>query len=324
MVGGTVATGDWSDVRQFTVVNYAPTAVPTASALEGPAPLEVAFDASGSSDPNGDALTYTWDFKDGSGATGATPTHSFSAGTYEVALTVSDGELTATETVTITVTNTAPVADIVASVTEGLYPLEVSFDASGSSDAAGDALTYAWDFKDGTTSTDLSPTHTFTAGSYDVTLIVSDGVLADTATVAITATNAAPVAFALASPKQGQAPQTVDFNASASSDPNGDALTFAWDFGDGSTGSGEIVSHTYTASGEYTVVLTASDGVLTGTDSLTVSIASGVDTESFELPESFVLRAAYPTPSTLPLRSRTACLQLLKCASLPRTYLEGR
>ena len=67
---------------------------------------------------------------------GATPTHSFSAGTYEVALTVSDGELTATETVTITVTNTAPVADIVASVTDGLYPLEVSFDASGSSDAA--------------------------------------------------------------------------------------------------------------------------------------------------------------------------------------------
>ena len=84
MVGGTVATGDWSDVRQFTVVNHAPTAVPTASALGGPAPLDVAFDASGSSDPNGDALAYTWDFKDGSAATGATPSHSFAAGTYEV------------------------------------------------------------------------------------------------------------------------------------------------------------------------------------------------------------------------------------------------
>jgi len=93
-----------------------------------------------------------------------------------------------------------------------------------------------------------------------------------------------------------QAPIQLDFNASASTDPNGDALTFAWDFGDGATGSGETVSHTYTAAGEYTVVLMASDGALTGTDSLTVSIASGVNTESVELPESLVLRAAYPNP----------------------------
>ena len=297
MVGGTVATGDWSEVRQFTVLNYAPAVAFTVSALGGPAPLEVVFDASGSSDPNGDALAYTWDFKDGSAATGATPTHTFSAGTYEVTLTVSDGELSASYTIVITATNTAPVANVVASVTDGLYPLEVSFDASGSSDANGDALTYVWDFKDGTTSTDVSPTHTFAAGTYDVTLIVSDGVLADTATVAITATNAAPVASASASTTKGQAPYSIDFNASASTDPNrGDVLTFAWDFGDGATGSGESVSHTYTAAGEYTVVLTASDGHLTGTDSLTVSIASGVDTESFELPETFVLKAAYPNP----------------------------
>ena len=94
----------------------------------------------------------------------------------------------------------------------------------------------------------------------------------------------------------GVAPVIIDFSASTSTDPNGDALTYAWDFGDGTTNSGETVSHTYTAAGEYTVVLTASDGALTGTDSLTVSIASGVDTESFELPETFVLKAAYPNP----------------------------
>lgn len=73
-------------------------------------------------------------------------------------------------------------------------------------------------------------------------------------------------------------------------------MTYEWAFGDGATGSGETVSHTYTAAGEYTVVLIASDGVLTGTDSLTVSIASGVHTESFELPETFDLQAAYPNP----------------------------
>jgi len=108
--------------------------------------------------------------------------------------------------------------------------------------------------------------------------------------------NMSPVAGIGASSSVGQAPFAITFDASSSSDPNSDPLTYAWDFGDGATGSGESVSHTYTAAGEYTVVLTASDGVLTGTDSLTVSIASGVDTESFELPESFVLRAAYPNP----------------------------
>jgi len=109
-------------------------------------------------------------------------------------------------------------------------------------------------------------------------------------------TNSPPVAAFSASRTSGQAPLKIDFNASNSSDPDGDALTYEWTFGDGATGSGETVSHTYTAAGEYTVVLIASDGVLTGTDSLTVSIASGVHTESFELPETFDLQAAYPNP----------------------------
>jgi len=108
--------------------------------------------------------------------------------------------------------------------------------------------------------------------------------------------NLPPLAMVQADSRRGQAPLSIEFNASASTDPNGDVLTYAWDFGDGATGSGETASHTYTAAGEYTVVLTASDGLLTGTDSLTVSIASGVDTESFELPETFVLKAAYPNP----------------------------
>ena len=145
-----------------------------------------------------------------------------------------------------------------------------------SSDANGDALTYAWDFKDGTTSTDVSPTHTFAAGSYDVTLIVSDGVLADTATVAITATNSAPVASASASTTQGQAPFSIDFNASASTDPNGDALTFAWDFGDGATGAGVTTSHVYEVAGNYTVTLTVSDGTLTDTETIAVVITANV------------------------------------------------
>ena len=132
-----------------------------------------------------------------------------------------------------------------------------------------------------------------------------------------------PLASAGVSAIQGQAPFAIDFNASASTDPNGDALTFAWDFGDGATDSGETVSHTYTAAGEYTAVLTASDGSLTGTDSLTVSIASGVDTESLELPDTFVLKAAYPNPFN-PTTSLTYGLPAAAEVRITATDLLGR
>ena len=75
----------------------APTAVATSSITSGVAPLTVAFDASGSSDPDlGDVLTYEWDL-DGDGAfddsTAVKPTHTYTtAGTYNVQLRVKDGK----------------------------------------------------------------------------------------------------------------------------------------------------------------------------------------------------------------------------------------
>ena len=75
------------------VVNRPPTAAIKPSVTGGPATLDVSFDASQSGDVNGDPLTYTWDFGDGSGATGVTVNHSFTdEGSYTVTLTVSDGE----------------------------------------------------------------------------------------------------------------------------------------------------------------------------------------------------------------------------------------
>ncbi|HET7664756.1 MAG TPA: PKD domain-containing protein, partial [Mycobacterium sp.] len=52
---------------------------------------------------------------------------------------------------------------------------------------------------------------------------------------------------------------TVSFDGSASTDPDGDALTYAWNFGDGTNGTGVKPSHTYTADGDFNVSLVVKD-----------------------------------------------------------------
>ncbi|WP_255452706.1 lytic polysaccharide monooxygenase [Aquimarina sp. RZ0] len=86
-----------------------------------------------------------------------------------------------------TPTNTPPVADLSATPTVGTTPLEVTFDASGSTDADGDTLSYSIDYGDGTSGTGVTSTHTYTTGDYTATVTVSDGEGGrDTASVTIT------------------------------------------------------------------------------------------------------------------------------------------
>ena len=101
----------------YTAANQPPVAEATATPTSGAAPLTVAFDGTGSSDPDGDALTYDWDL-DGDGAfddaTGAQPSWTYaSQGTVTATLRVSDGRgATATDAVVITVGNTPPTPTI--------------------------------------------------------------------------------------------------------------------------------------------------------------------------------------------------------------------
>ncbi len=79
------------------------------------------------------------------------------------------------------------------------------------------------------------------------------------------------VASAAASAKRGE---SVSFDGSASSDPNGDAISsYQWDFGDGTTASGVQVAHTYAVAGHYTVTLVVADATGTGTTTLPIDIA---------------------------------------------------
>ncbi|MGZ3103134.1 carbohydrate-binding protein [Streptomyces sp. H72] len=88
----------------------------------------------------------------------------------------------------------APVAQAKANTTSGKAPLAVTFSSAGSSDADGDALSYAWNFGDGATSTAANPSHTYTTnGRYTATLKVTDSTgKSATASVQITVGNTAP------------------------------------------------------------------------------------------------------------------------------------
>jgi hypothetical protein len=91
------------------------------------------------------------------------------------------------------------------------------------------------------------------------------------------ATNNPPVAVIRAEPSAGAAPLFVRFDATASSDPDGDALSFTWNLGDGQSGSGSTMEHRFDTAGTYAVVLVVNDGrgaTASAQLTLTVSAAS--------------------------------------------------
>ena len=235
----------------------------------------VALDGSASAtNPAGGALSYAWDFGDGSSGTGAAASHTYADnGSYTVTLTVTAVEsgLTNSATTTATIANVAPVVSGLADVT---LRLGETYAADGSfTDPGADTWTATVNYGDGSGDQPLSLTgmtfhlsHAYPAGQpgpFTVHVTVRDddgGVGAAQATVTAVV-NRAPVANA-GPPASGAEGSTVSFDGRHSSDPDGDALTYAWDFGDGSSGSGATPTHTYADNGSYVVKLSVSDGSL--------------------------------------------------------------
>jgi len=229
--------------------------------------VPVTLDGSGSVDPDGSIASYAWDFGDGTSGSGVSPSTTYAnPGTYTVVLTVTDdlgAAAQATTPVTVTTGGQPPLAQP-GGPYEGSINVPIAFDGTGSSDADGSIVGYAWDFGDGATSTDPSPVYAYTAtGIYQVALTVTDDDgLTDTATTQATVNDGsgmqAPVAEP-GGPYAGTTASPVEFDGSSSWDLDGNIVSFDWDYGDGASGAGVSTSHTYAAAGVYTVALTVTD-----------------------------------------------------------------
>lgn len=154
-----------------------PNELPTADFSFDVSGLAVSVDASESFDPEGDPLTYAWDFGDGTFGEGVTAAHTYgSAGEFDITLTVTDtreGSDQFSQSVSVApLPNQAPTASFTVVADE----LVVAFDASSSTDPDGVIDSYEWDFGDGTSGEGVSADHTYLAeGTYVVKLTVTDG-----------------------------------------------------------------------------------------------------------------------------------------------------
>ncbi len=145
-----------------------------------------------------------------------------------------------------------------ASSTSGAFPMDVQFD--GSAVGGCPEYTYAWNFGDGATSTEASPSHTYDKmGTYNPSLTITDSkgnvAMANVSPITV---NCPPMsASASGNPTSGTAPFTVAYKGMA--DGGCAPFTYAWDFGDGTTSSDQNPSHDYSIQGTFTTTLTVTD-----------------------------------------------------------------
>jgi DNA/RNA endonuclease G (NUC1) len=168
-------------------------------------------------------------------------------------------------------------------VTDGPYTSyegsQLSFSASGTSDADGDALTYAWSFGDGATASGTGATHTYAQdGTYNVRLIVTDVLgLADTVFTTAAVANVAPIVAALAGATL--LPGESYTFAGSFADPGADTWSATVDYGDGSgvgglalNGNSFTLLHTYLSAGTFTITVAVSDDDAAGVRTQTVTV----------------------------------------------------
>ena len=203
------------------------------------------------------ATSYSWDFGDGNSASGFSPYHSYSPGTYQVTLISSDGGScadTITQQVDIPTPALASFLDSVAGCQSSVQFLSQSQNA----------VQHLWYFGDGSSDTTAAPWHSYqNPGTYTVTLVVNPLTCPDTVSRSITI-DAPPVSdFSFIDLCNNQ----IQFINNSSA-----GTTYAWSFGDGNSSSSTSPIHQYSFSGTYDVELITSTGVPGCSDTASISI----------------------------------------------------
>src|SRR5207249_1297472 len=253
--------------QSITVTNPPPAL--TASFTYNPSSPQVGQTVSFSGSASGGVspYSYSWSFGDGSTGTGSSVTHAYvSTGSFTVVLTVRDSgspQQTTTSQQSITISSAPPAltASFTYSPSSPQAGQLVTFTASSSGGTA--PYAYTWSFGDGSSGTGASATHTYNAaGTFNVVLTVNDSgspqqTTSSQQSITVSSPPPALAASFTYSPSSPQTGQSVSFTGSASGGTS--PYSYSWNLGDGSTGTGSSVTHTYSSAGTYTVILTVQD-----------------------------------------------------------------
>ncbi|MEO6547337.1 MAG: PKD domain-containing protein [Ferruginibacter sp.] len=193
----------------------------------------------------------SWYFGDGTSTSQSNPVKTYSnAGDYQIKLVANFGSCLDSVVKTISVIPSPKASFTADDSTSCSLPFTVNF-----SEQASNAISYQWDFGDGTYSSSASPSHTYKYyGKFKVQLVVtSANGCTDTLRKANFINVVKPQIIFKNLPDSGCVPFTKNFSSNVTSI---DAVTaYHWDFGDGGTSSNQTPVHIYTLPGIYTVTL---------------------------------------------------------------------